>query len=149
MSVKKEAHLTVTAAGQASENKGVTAFSPLYNSIIDTDMGQGRVEAVLPHGSENAISAAHLVAILGIKNSRVLRLMVNKEREHGALILTSDRGYFMPAHGIVGQQEIWDFVSRMEAAAWNTHKATRAARNALQSVEGQVTLPKFYNERGC
>lgn len=99
---------------------------------------EGRIEKLLPHGAENAISTEQLLHLTGIRHSRALQDIIAAEREHGALILSASKGgYFKPDDGDKGQQEIADFIHTLHARAISTLKALSAARKALGVIDGQ------------
>lgn len=92
---------------------------------------------ILPQGEENAISTAHLVAIMGFHSKRSLQKDIEASRAAGQIILSSTRGgYYLPAN----RQEIQRFVRTCEAKAKGTFKALRSAREALRQMEGQITM---------
>ena len=97
----------------------------------------------LPKGHENAISPAALAARLGFSDTRRLRRVVENERQAGALILSSfDRpgGYFRPADGEKGRQEILVYYQQQRALAVAVLKRLKAARRALGIPAGQLAL---------
>ena len=98
---------------------------------------------ILPFGEENAISSKVLAQMVGASSVRELQHRVATEREHGALILSSCRnggGYYRPSDGPEGKREIAAFIQTLQARALNTLVAIRAARKALEAVEGQLNL---------
>lgn len=113
-------------------------------SIWDCNTGKKNLQAIfdlLPRGEENAVSSKALADLVGVKTVRELQHRVSAERESGALILSTCRGgYFRPAAGEQGQREIAAFARTLQARAINTLRAIRAAREALENVEGQLDL---------
>ena len=104
---------------------------------------QGLVESLLLHGEENALPSSQLVRLTGFRSVRELQNEIASEREAGALILSTCRGgggYFLPSDGEVGKREIAAFVATLRARALNTLRALKTAREALESLEGQVAL---------
>lgn len=104
---------------------------------------QGLVESLLLHGEENAFPSSQLVRLTGFRSVRELQNEIAREREAGALILSTCRGgggYFLPSDGEVGKHEIATFVATLRARALNTLRALKTAREALESLEGQVVL---------
>lgn len=104
---------------------------------------QGLIESLLLQGEANAIPSGDLVNLTGVKSTRELQLIISQEREAGALILSTCRGgggYFLPSDGEVGKREIAAFVATLRARALNTLRALKTAREALESLEGQVAL---------
>ena len=92
------------------------------------------VSEVLKRGKDNAISTSELMNILGFKTKRDLTLQIAKERDAGRLILSSTQGgYYMPQN----KQEVKDFV---DSRAKNTLKITKAAREFLKRIDGQMTI---------
>lgn len=104
---------------------------------------QGVIESLLLQGEANAIPSSDLVNLAGVKSTRELQLMIAQEREAGALILSTCRGgggYFMPSPGEAGQREISAFVATLRARAINTLRVLKAAREALESLDGQIGI---------
>ena len=98
---------------------------------------------MLPQGEGNAVTTNALVKLTGYKSARDLQNKIAAEREQGYLILSTCRnggGYFRPADGEQGQQEIARFIQTLKARAINTLVAIKAARKALAQAEGQITL---------
>ena len=107
-----------------------------------------RVAPLLGHGVGNALQAAALVDALGLKDKRQLRLMIERERAEGALILSTVKGrggYFLPsADPFRAREEIAAFVQTVHSRAVNSQRALRAARRALRQCAGQLEI----NDRG-
>lgn len=104
---------------------------------------QGFVESLLFQGEKNALPSSELVRLTGVKSVRELQNEIAHEREAGALILSTCRGgggYFLPSPGEAGQREIGAFVSTLRARAINTLRVLKAAREALDGLDGQVSL---------
>ena len=121
------------------------AFETLFDKFnTDTNETQGMVESVLLHGAENAIPAERLVQMLGLNNCRDLRHIVSKERENGSLILSGNKGYYLPADGVDGKAELQRFERAMCARAIHSFRVTKAVRTELQMIDGQLTID---NER--
>lgn len=98
---------------------------------------------MLLQGEQNALPSGELVRLTGFKSVRELQNEIAREREAGALILSSCRGgggYFLPAPGEAGQREISAFVATLRARALNTLRVLKAAREALEGLDGQVSL---------
>ena len=89
------------------------------------------VSAFLRHGESNAISMDDLSRLLDL-SPRAVRKAVEAERLTGKLILSSERGYFLPGVGETGRAEIARF-QRRTAARLRTGKALlRSSRRALE-----------------
>ena len=81
-------------------------------------------------GEHTAVSMSELARLLGI-SPRACRKAVEAERLTGTLILSSERGYFLPGEGAAGREEITRF-QRRTAARLRTGKALlRSSRRAL------------------
>ena len=65
----------------------------------------------LRHGESNAVSMAELSHLLNI-SLRSCRKAVEAERLAGTLILSSEKGYFLPGCGATGRSEIVRFQRR-------------------------------------
>lgn len=118
-----------------------TAFQGKF--ITPSARKQGFVESLLLQGEENALPSGELVRLTRFKSVRELQNEIAREREAGALILSTCRGgggYFLPAPGEAGQREIGAFVATLRARALNTLRVLKAAREALESLDGQVAL---------
>ena len=90
---------TETAAALAS------ASISCINSTTTAADRQGMIEAILPHGAENAVPARVLAEHFGFRSVRQLQKAVEAERRHGAIILTqTGGGYYRPAEGEEGQE---------------------------------------------
>lgn len=142
MTEKRKARPAVGAAGQARVGTALTGTVPCNKFTTSVTRKQG-LESLLLQGEENAISSSDLVSMTGVKSIRELQLIIAQEREAGALILSTCRGgggYFLPSDGEVGKREIAAFVATLRARALNTLRALKTAREALESLEGQVTL---------
>lgn len=143
MSEKRKARPAGSAAGQAEMGTALTGKIPCNDLTTSVIRKQGLIESLLLQGEENAIASSDLVNLTGVKSVRELQLIIAQEREAGALILSTCRGgggYFLPSDGEVGKREIAAFVATLRARALNTLRALKTAREALESLEGQVAL---------
>lgn len=138
----RAAHGAGTPGRQETATFGrATAFQGDF--ITSQPRPQGFIESLLLEGEENAIPSSQLVKMGQFKSVRELQALIAREREAGALILSTCRGgggYFLPSAGEAGKREIAAFVATLRARALNTLRALKTAREALESVEGQVTL---------
>lgn len=139
---RKAAHGAGTPGRQeAATFDRATAFQGKF--ITPSARKQGFVESLLLQGEENALPSGELVQLTGFKSVRELQNEIAREREAGALILSTCRGgggYFLPAPGEAGQREIGAFVATLRARALNTLRVLKAAREALEGLDGQVSL---------
>lgn len=121
---------------------------PIFNSIIEDRPRQGQIAAFLMAGEHNAISAADLVKLAGCRDDRALRRAIDREREHGALILASEDGYYTPAPGNTGIVELRRFLRRQDLRAASNRRTTRLIRARLRELEkapldGQITFEEW------
>lgn len=93
------------------------------------------VNSLLNRGEENAVTARDLAAITGL-SVREVTAQIARERQAGAVILSSSKGYFLPANN----EEILHFVRAMDSRARNIYLATRSAKSILARVPGQIDL---------
>lgn len=96
---------------------------------------QGRIFSLLLEGEENALPAADLATLAGYKNQRSMRMAVDREREHGLLVLASEAGYFRPAAGDRGIAEVRRFIRRQDARAASNRRTIRLIRAQLRALE--------------
>ena len=101
-------------------------------------------EFLLP-GEELAIPARDLCRLAGLENTRSLRAAIDRERLDGALILASDRGYYLPASDpLQASSEMLAFLRRQDARLVSNRRSVKAVRRALRELDraagGQVTL---------
>ena len=105
---------------------------------------QHRVAPLLGHGVENARTAPELVQALGLHDRRQLRLLIERERSEGALILSTVKGrggYFLPSPDpFKAREEIAAFIRTVHSRALNSQRALRAARRALRECTGQLAI---------
>ena len=96
-------------------------------------------------GEELAIPARDLCRLAGLENTRSLRAAIDRERLDGALILASDRGYFLPAADpVIARSELRAFLRRQDSRLASNRRSVKAVRRALREMDmaagGQVTL---------
>lgn len=105
-----------------------------------------RVAPLLGRGIESARTATELMQDLELHDRRQLRLLIERERAEGALILSSVRGrggYYLPAEDPVkAREEITGFIHTVHARAVNSQRALRAARRALRECAGQLEIKR-------
>ena len=96
-------------------------------------------------GEELASPARDLCRLAGLENTRSLRAAIDRERLDGALILASDRGYYLPASDpLQARSEMLAFLRRQDARLVSNRRSVKAVRRALRELDraagGQVTL---------
>lgn len=144
MTSKRKACPAVGAAEQAKQEKHWTNGDSYTDFIIKTGKKQDFPVALrLKRGEKNAISSKNLVMLSGFRSVRDLQAEIAREREAGALILSTCRhggGYFLPADGEEGKKEISAFVATLAARAVNTLRAMKHAKRALKTLDGQIMI---------
>lgn len=98
-----------------------------------------RISEYLPTGKENAIPSRALAEILGFDTVRELQKAIERERQAGAVILstcTEGGGYFLPAN----ETEIREFIRTLSNRAKNTRRSMESALDALDGMTGQMRL---------
>lgn len=113
---------------------------PLHDSTTRSGTAQSFFQNILPKGAENAIKTAELCRMMGIKDPRALRKMISDERALGAVILSSDTGYFLPDDGEKGRREAAAFIATVTAKGANTIRAVRSAQAFLDGLPGQIEI---------
>lgn len=89
----------------------------------------------LEHGEQNAIKAPELARLLGFATTRELQQAVHKERESGAVILSSGTGFFLPSEDEQqAKQEIERFIASLSSRALNTLGVLKTAKRALRRI---------------
>ena len=98
-----------------------------------------KITDYLPTGKENAIPSKTLAEILGFDTVRELQKAIERERQAGAVILstcTEGGGYFLPAN----ETEIREFIRTLSNRAKNTRRSMESALVALDGMTGQMRL---------
>lgn len=97
MSTKENAHPTVGAVEQARVGN-ILADGNSHNYCTSNPVaGQVRIADLLSPGQENAVPLRHLVKLTE-RDGRTVRLMIERERRSGALIISDNQnGYWMAA----------------------------------------------------
>ena len=122
-----------------SESMAALDCSPVH-LITAAPTAQG-IAGILPHGAENAVSSSELMRLCGIPGIRQLRTAIAEERAAGALILSNTTGgYFLPADGEKGREEMQHFVNTVRSKALALLSAARPVRAALRVMDGQESI---------
>ena len=143
-----------TQSGYCGTTAGITSLS-ISEYSTGKEARQERGEAYLRErghiGRQCAISREALVEQLKFENVRSLRAEIARERKRGSLILSSTQahgGYFLPSDGEQGRQELLTFVQSCHNRAVNVFSISKAARQALQIDEGQLSFDNTEKEGG-
>lgn len=104
-----------------------------------------RISDYLLPGEELAISARELCRMAGFEGTRSLRAAIDRERLDGALILASDRGYYLPASDPAqARSEMLAFLRRQDARLVSNRRSVKAVRRALRELNmataGQLAM---------
>ena len=91
MSETKEA-----APGVQTENGNGQILFDGFKPDPDCTIEGRELESFLLPGQQNGIPAEKLAKMLGLKDTRQLRIMVQKAREGGSVILSGEKGYYLP-----------------------------------------------------
>lgn len=143
MSEKEKAPAGVAAPTEANE-RDISVSISQYDSTSFS--GARQVCRFLLHGESNAISARELARLMGYRDTRPLRLAVERERRAGALILICERGYFLPSFDEPQrEQEVRRYVRLMDSRVRSNRAAVQACRIYLRrhrrmEIEGQEVL---------
>lgn len=131
-----------TNARTKEKSEHESSFTVNYNANLpDFQEGIRQLLAILPTGRENAVKARKLAAALGLRTRDLTRL-VHDARAAGAVILSAfsdNGGFFLPAPGQIGIDEISDFVASMDKRARQIFVAAKSARSALKNVGNDGT----------
>lgn len=93
------------------------------------------ITGLIHNGEENAVTARDLAAITGL-SVREITAQIARERQAGAVILSSGKGYFLPS----SEDEILHFVRTMNSRARNIYLATQSAKKLLEQTPGQLDI---------
>ena len=141
MDKKEKSRSPVWYTEERQTEKGSGANTVPRGDFITADRrAQGFFESILPQGEENAMSTAELLRITGMSSQRVLRKLISEERATGAVILSSDKGYFRPDSGEKGRAEAEAFIATVTAKGANTIRAVQSARAFLNRLPGQMDM---------
>ena len=132
---------TLTEA--TAEMTACRASIPTFNCTTAEEGRQSKIEPFLTRGAQNAIPSKTLAKMAGCSSVRQLQSVIAAEREAGAVILSTCRnggGYYLPANGPDGREEILAYTRTLRARAVNTFHALKSARAALATLDGQEVL---------
>ena len=101
--------------------------------------GKQRIEELLSYGSKNAKTADDLLKLTDIPNIRELHRQIANERLNGALIL-SKKGYFLPADGNQGNEELRTFIKARRRMALSLLFTLQTAKKELARREADEQL---------
>ena len=101
------------------------ATTSIYQNITQSTGGQpGKIEKLLSHGAENAVTLQHLVKLTGLP-ARQVRQLIQAERLRGTQILAdNEHGYFLPET----QEDVEQFYRSMLRRAAEIARVANAVR---------------------
>lgn len=137
MNAKEKAPTSAATLAEAAEKK------VSYQNYTPNKNQNQLIITLLPRGRANAIKSADLARLAGMSNIRQLQAKIARERDAGAVILSTCRnggGYYLPAEGEEGRSEVSEYVRTLRARALHTLQAVRSAQSILREIEGQVTF---------
>lgn len=89
----------------------------------------------LEHGEQNAIKAPELARMLGFTTTRELQQAIHRERESGAVILSSGAGFFLPSEDEQqAKGELQRFIASLSSRALNTLGVLKTAKRVLRRL---------------
>lgn len=142
MSKKRAPTSAATLTGATM--RAARGVADAFNDDSTTDGSRRQVCELLRHGQRNAVTTGELLKLTGLRSVRQLQDEIAREREAGAVILSTCHGrggYFLPADGDEGREEIAAYLRTLRARALNTLRGMRSALRALEVLEGQECLP--------
>ena len=99
---------------------------------------ENSIAELLQCGEENAIHARELIETSACRSRRELYRQIKRERDSGALILASAKGFFLPSQDPVQEIEAW--TSAMTAKSVSIQTTLKTARESLRQCDGQEIL---------
>lgn len=102
---------------------------------------ENSIAELLRCGEENAIPARELIETSACRSRRELYRQIKRERDSGALILASAKGFFLPSQDPAqARQEIEAWTSAMTAKSASIQATLKTARESLRQCDGQEIL---------
>lgn len=94
------------------------------------------IQAFLLEGEANAIPMRELAKLMGV-SERQVRKLAERERNNGAFVISSDKGYFLLSSENP-KYELNRYIHRMDARVSSNRKALRAMKKRLEELEAQA-----------
>lgn len=131
MTENKKARSGVAASEQANERVSVdTSFNKHSNT------NRRGIQAFLLEGEANAIPMRVLAKLMGVSDRQV-RKLAERERDNGAFVIASDKGYFLPSADNP-EYELKRYIHRMDARVSSNRKAIRVMKKRLDELKTQA-----------
>ena len=131
MTENKKARLDVAAPEQACER--ALEDGTFCNHSNTNKRG---IQAFLLEAEANAIPMRELAKLMGV-SERQVRKLAERERQNGAFVISSDKGYFLLSSENP-KYELNRYIHRMNARVSSNRKAIRAMKKRLEELEAQA-----------
>lgn len=103
--------------------------------INQSNIKRRGIQAFLLEGEANALPMRELARLVGV-SERQARKIIERERRNGAMILSSDKGYFLPSPDCE-RYEIRRYIHRADARMVTNRNTIRAMKDRLKELEAQ------------
>lgn len=130
MNENKKARSDAVTSEQAKDSSTVRSYKQNKNNI-----DRRKVQAFLLEGEANALPMRELARLTGI-SERQVRKLIERERGAGGLILSSDKGYFLPSPDNASA-EMRDYIRRVDSRMHSNRIAVKRLKRALKELEAQ------------
>lgn len=131
MTENKKARSGVAPSEQANERVSAdTSFNEHSNT------NKRGIQAFLLEGEANAIPMRELAKLMGV-SERQVRKLAERERQNGAFVISSDKGYFLLSSENP-KYELNRYIHRMNARVSSNRKAIRTMRKRLDELRAQA-----------
>lgn len=117
------------------------------STIVEPKKQYFTFEKILPKGAEHGISAAELLRMTGLSDTRIIRKLIADERAAGAVILSGMNGYYLPDDGEKGRRETAAYIAAMSAKGISTLRALKSAKAYLANLPGQIEIGNCDDEQ--
>ena len=131
MTENKKARSGVAPSEQANERVSAgTSFNEHSNT------NKRGIQAFLLEGEANAMPMRELARLMGV-SERQVRKLAERERDNGAFVIASDKGYFLPSADNP-EYDLKRYIHRMDARVSSNRKAIRTMRKRLDELRAQA-----------
>ena len=146
---EKENRFSVWTTGKRQAEIPLLSGNIMQNNstIVEPKKQYFTFEKILPKGAEHGISAAELLRMTGLSDTRVIRKLIADERAAGAVILSGMNGYYLPDDGEKGRRETEAYIAAMGAKGISTLRAIRSAKAYLANLPGQIEIGNCDDEQ--
>lgn len=131
MTENKKTRSGVAPSEQANERVSAdTSFNEHSNT------NKRGIQAFLLEGEANAMPMRELARLMGV-SERQVRKLAERERDNGAFVIASDKGYFLPSADNP-EYDLKRYIHRMDARVSSNRKAIRTMRKRLDELRAQA-----------